>query len=87
MFHISSVSGLLAMLVHLYSLVMLVWVVASWLPQLRGHPALRWVGRLCEPALRPVRRLLPVSGGIDFSPMVVLLGLQLLARWLQRAPF
>ena len=65
----------------------LVWVVASWVPQLRGHSALRWIGRICEPLLRPVRRLLPISGGIDISPMIVLLGLQLLARWLQRAPF
>ena len=87
MIDISSVSGILATLVNLYSLVMLVWVVASWVPQLRRHSALRWVERLCEPLLRPVRRVLPVSGGIDFSPMVVLLGLQLLARWLARAPF
>lgn len=87
MIQMSSVSGVLATLVHLYSLVMLVWVIASWIPQLRGHAALRWVGRLCEPVLRPVRRVLPVSGGLDFSPMVVLLGLQLLARWLARAPF
>ncbi|KXV46757.1 hypothetical protein AD944_12715 [Acetobacter tropicalis] len=32
--------------------------------------------RLTEPVLEPVRRLLPMPGGIDFSPMVVLLGIQ-----------
>ena len=32
--------------------------------------------RLTEPVLAPVRRLLPTPGGVDFSPMVVLLGIQ-----------
>lgn len=32
--------------------------------------------RLTEPVLEPVRRLLPMPGGIDFSPMVVLLCIQ-----------
>ncbi|GBR66056.1 hypothetical protein AA0483_2149 [Acetobacter syzygii NRIC 0483] len=32
--------------------------------------------RLTEPVLAPVRRILPTPGGVDFSPMVVLLGIQ-----------
>ncbi|MFT9418759.1 YggT family protein [Acetobacter sp.] len=32
--------------------------------------------RLTEPVLAPVRRVLPTPGGVDFSPMVVLLGIQ-----------
>ncbi|MCG0994631.1 YggT family protein [Acetobacter indonesiensis] len=35
-----------------------------------------FLNRLTEPVLEPVRRLLPNLGGIDFSPMVVLLGIQ-----------
>lgn len=30
---------------------------------------------LTEPVLRPIRRLLPSTGGIDFSPLVALLGI------------
>jgi YggT family protein len=82
-----SISGVLALLVRLYGLVMLVWVVASWLPRLRHQPAVRWVGQLCEPVLRPIRRVLPTAGGLDFSPLLVLLALEILARWLQRSPF
>lgn len=33
---------------------------------------------LTEPALGPIRRALPAMGGLDFSPMVLLFGLQLL---------
>ncbi|GMQ77841.1 MAG: hypothetical protein BMS9Abin02_0332 [Anaerolineae bacterium] len=37
-----------------------------------------WVFRLTEPLLAPIRRLLPSSGGADFSPLVLLLGIWLL---------
>ncbi|MGV4876941.1 YggT family protein [Acetobacter indonesiensis] len=39
-----------------------------------------FLNRLTEPVLEPVRRLLPNLGGIDFSPMVVLLGIQYLLQ-------
>ncbi len=34
------------------------------------------VEALCEPALRPIRRFLPSLGGMDFSPLVLLLLVQ-----------
>lgn len=39
-----------------------------------------WVFRLTEPLLAPIRRLLPSSGGLDLSPMVLLFGLYLLRQ-------
>jgi len=36
------------------------------------------IGRLTEPLYRPIRRLLPDFGGIDFSPLVVLILIQIL---------
>jgi YggT family protein len=33
---------------------------------------------ILEPMLRPIRRILPDTGGIDFSPMVLIIGLNLL---------
>jgi YggT family protein len=41
-----------------------------------------WVFRLTEPILAPVRRFLPPTAGVDFSPMIVLLGISLLRRLL-----
>lgn len=35
---------------------------------------------LLDPLLRPIRRLMPDTGAIDFSPMVLLLGLSILSR-------
>jgi len=36
------------------------------------------LSRLCEPLLAPVRRLLPSLGGLDLSPLIILIGLQAL---------
>ena len=44
------------------------------------HDAL---SRLFEPALRPIRRIMPDTGAIDFSPMVFMLLLAGIARILQ----
>jgi YggT family protein len=69
---------LLATLLDGYSLVVLAAVVMSWAQMGRQHPLARIVYDLTEPALAPLRRLLPSVGGLDFSPMVLLLILRTL---------
>ena len=65
--------GLLAALLDGYSLVVLGAVIMSWAQVGRQHPLARLVYDLTEPALAPLRQLLPAVGGLDFSPMVLLL--------------
>ena len=69
---------LIATLVDLYSLVVLAAVVMSWVRVDWRNPLASIVYSLTEPVLAPIRRLLPVMGGLDFSPMVVLLALRAL---------
>ena len=38
----------------------------------------RSVNALLEPVLRPIRRIMPDTGAIDFSPLVLIVGLQIL---------
>jgi YggT family protein len=38
------------------------------------------IDRLLAPILRPIRSILPATGAIDFSPLVLILGLQVLTR-------
>ena len=52
----------------------IVYAVLSWV-QTRS-PIAAVVGRLAEPLLRPVRRVLPLVGGVDLSPLVLLVLLQ-----------
>ena len=69
---------LIVRLIELYSLVVLVAVALSWVRLDRGNPLVGVVGRLTEPVLGPIRRALPPMGGLDLSPLLLLLGLQVL---------
>ena len=42
----------------------------------------RFVNSLTEPLLQPIRRVLPTMGRMDFSPIVLLVGLQMLKGFL-----
>jgi YggT family protein len=68
----------LARVIDLYSLVVLVAVVLSWVQLDRGNPLVAITRGLTEPVLAPIRAVLPPVGGLDLSPMVLLIVLQVL---------
>ena len=68
----------LANLIDLYSLVVLVAVILSWVPLDRRNPLVTITHTLTEPVLAPIRNVLPATGGLDLSPMVLLFALQIL---------
>lgn len=67
-----------------YILIILIFArfVLSWVRPDPYHPTwgpiLRFVYQATEPLLAPIRRLLPATGGLDFSPMILLFGLYFL---------
>jgi YggT family protein len=65
-----------------YSLIVLAAVIMSWLSVNRRTPLVTALHAATEPVLAPIRRALPPMGGLDLSPMVLLLVLQLLKRLL-----
>lgn len=75
--------GFISYLITLYVYVVLASVILSWLMAFGVvNPYNRFVSALAqalaavtEPVLRPIRNALPDFGGIDFSPLVLLLGL------------
>jgi YggT family protein len=71
---------LLDQLIDLYSLVIIAAVIASWVDVPHDHPIVKFLRNVTEPVLNPIRGALPTMGGIDYSPVVVLIGLQLLGR-------
>ncbi|MGH8552094.1 MAG: YggT family protein, partial [Methylococcales bacterium] len=73
-----SVMELIGLLVDIFVVVILVQVVLSWINPRSYNAAISMVYYLAEPILGAVRRVIPPVGGIDFSPLVVLMGLQLL---------
>ncbi len=46
------------------------------------HPARKFIDSLVEPLLAPIRRIVPSAGMLDFSPMVLILLVQIVARFL-----
>lgn len=67
---------ILRFLIDGYSLVVLASVILSWIRLDPDNPIVRVVEALTEPVLAPIRKVLPDLGGIDFSPMILLLGLR-----------
>lgn len=66
---------LLRVALQLAFAVVLVYALISWLQP--GSPMYGLLGRLAEPLLAPLRRFIPVIGGIDLSALVLLLLLQI----------
>ena len=78
-------------LVHLYELLIVARIILSWFVRDWYHPVVRALDAMTEPYLRLFRSFLPPLGGIDFSPMVALLvldmGWQLVASLLLRLSY
>lgn len=53
-------------------------VILSWVAPDPYNPIVRVIAQITEPVMAPARRLLPPMGGLDLSPIVVLLGVQFL---------
>jgi len=76
----------LAPLIHLVFWVLQILVFArviiSWIPSInRHHPVVRLIYEVTEPMLRPFRAVIPVGrGGMDFSPVILLLVLVVVER-------
>jgi YggT family protein len=83
---------LISQIVNLIQIVVLVWVVLSWLVMfnvINAHnqfvsTVLRITDGLVRPMLAPIQRFLPTLGGLDLSPIVLLIGLEFLRRILCR---
>src|SRR5215467_690141 len=82
---ISSVETFVNVFLALYGLVIFVYIITSWL-RLPYSPTLNRIQRflydVCEPYIRLFRRILPGTGGLDFSPMLALIALGVIDRFL-----
>ena len=87
MFVIGNFLFAMATVLH-YALVFYMWLiivraVLSWVSPDPYNPIVRFINNVTEPVLYPVRRRLPFAfSGIDFSPLIVLLGIIFLQTFL-----
>ena len=63
--------GVAAIFVKIYFFALLAMIVLSWLAPSSYHPAIQLISQIVEPIMAPVRRALPPVGGLDFSPILI----------------
>ncbi len=63
-----------------YKWLILARVIISWVAPMSAHPAVRFVYDMTEPLLSRLRRSLPLMSGLDFSPFIALIIVQVLQR-------
>lgn len=73
-----NIGDLISLGIKLMFMLTIVLVVSSWVSQQRLHPILNMIYRIVDPYLLLFRRFIPPIAGLDLSPMVALLALQLL---------
>jgi len=78
-----SLIALVDALVNLYVLLIVFYVFTSWIGLDPWHPVRRLLAGAVEPVLNPLRRYLPPMGGLDFSPLVAILLIELIGQFLK----
>jgi YggT family protein len=86
-----SLAVLIDMIIDIYTWIVIASAIMSWLVafgvvNVRNRfisVVVDMLFRLTEPVLRPIRRILPAMGGLDLSPVVLLLIIFVLQRMIQ----
>jgi YggT family protein len=63
--------GVIGLLVNIYFFALLAMIILSWVAPGSNNPAIYLLHQITEPVMIPVRKLLPSMGGLDFSPILV----------------
>ncbi len=62
----------LDLVLRVYVWIIIIGAIISWVNPDPYHPVVRTINRLTEPVLKPIRRIIPPIGGLDFSPVVAI---------------
>lgn len=74
------IADIFSLFITLFTVSIIVEVILSWVsPQGSYNPITPLITRMNTPILRPIRQVLPTMGGIDLSPLIALLALQIIS--------
>jgi YggT family protein len=83
---LAAIAKILDIALTLYMWIIIARAVVSWVNPDPRNPIIRFLNTVTEPVLYRIRRLLPISfGGIDFSPILVLLVIIFVQSFLVRS--
>jgi len=71
-------NNLIINLLDIYLIIIIARVVISWLNIDHSNQIVQMIYKMTEPVLKPVRKVIPILGGFDLSPIVVFFGINFL---------
>ena len=73
-----AVGELIKTIIWIYIIALILQAIISWIGSAQGNPVSPLVHSLTNPIVRPIRKVVPMIGMMDLSPMVAILGLNVL---------
>lgn len=77
-----ALSAVLDIALSVYMWIIIISALLSWVSPDPYNPIVRFIHRVTEPVLRPIRRITGFGMGIDFSPMIAILAIIFLKYFL-----
>lgn len=78
--------GVVLFIVNIYYYAILAAIIMSFVMMFSGstnpHPLLLLVWQLTEPVMAPVRKIIPSMGGLDFSPIIIFIAIQIIQNFI-----
>jgi YggT family protein len=84
---LNAVATVINMALTIYTYIIIGSAIVSWVNPDPYNPIVRFLHRATEPVLYRVRRFMPDTGGLDLSPMVVLLAIFFLQKFVINSMF
>jgi YggT family protein len=82
---LNAVAYVIEILLNIYMWIVIARALISWVNPDPYNPIVNFLYRATEPVLSRVRRIIPDLGGIDLSPLIVLLIIYFLKEFLVRS--
>ncbi|HEX8992678.1 MAG TPA: YggT family protein [Anaerolineales bacterium] len=73
------IAQVIGQLANVLIILIFIWVIVSWILS-PYHPLREALDRLVEPMLAPIRRVVPMVGMLDLSPMILMILIELTSR-------
>ena len=80
------IAQILSLLINLYIAVIIIYVAVTWLINFKvlntdnqqARNLVELLGKATDPVMKPIQRYIPPIGGIDLTPLIVIIGLEIL---------
>lgn len=82
-YFIDAFASVLNTVLWIYTWMLIIRALISWVNPDPWNPIVQFLARATDPVLRPIQQLIPMWRlGIDISPVIAILALQFVQRWL-----